>query len=164
MAKRKRRKRRPPPPASGSPASAAAPQPRPVAAKRRAQRTLDDRPPAPWGSFPLVEIAVAVGLVLFVVGFFFLDGDRGTEVFVIGLLLASLAGLELSIREHFAGFRSHSLLLGGAAGVATMIGLYSLADVSTTISAAAGALVFGLAFWGLGSAFARRSGQRVKLR
>ena len=30
-----------------------------------------------------------------------------------GVALASLAGLELSIREHLAGYRSHSTVLAG---------------------------------------------------
>ena len=34
----------------------------------------------------------------------------------VGLALGALAGMELSIREHFAGYRSHTLLLSGAAG------------------------------------------------
>ena len=33
-------------------------------------------------------------------------------------VLGSLAGLEVSIREHFAGFRSHSSVLAGAVAVA----------------------------------------------
>ena len=35
----------------------------------------------------------------------------------VGLGLASLAGLELSIREHYAAYRSHTLLLSAAVGV-----------------------------------------------
>ena len=33
----------------------------------------------------------------------------------VGLALGSLAGLELSAREHFAGYRSHTMLLAGSA-------------------------------------------------
>ena len=40
----------------------------------------------------------------------------------VGLVLGSLAGLELSVREHFAGYRSHTLLLAAAVGVATLGG------------------------------------------
>ena len=163
MAKRKRRKRRPASPA-GQTVTPARPPAGPVVAKRPRRLAADDRPPAPWGSFPLVELVVAFGLVLFVAGFFFVEGDRGTELFVTGLVVASVAGLELSIREHFAGYRSHSLLLAGAAGVATMFGLYYLTDLSAALSAGAGALVLGLALWGLATAFRRRSGRLVKLR
>ncbi len=56
---------------------------------------------------------------MLVVGFFVGDG-RGAVLIATGLALGSLAGLELSIREHFAGYRSHTTLLAGAAAVATL--------------------------------------------
>ncbi len=102
--------------------------------------------------------------MLFVVGFFFVGGSRGTQLFATGLMIASLAGLELSIREHFAGYRSHSVLLAGVAAVATSLGLYYLADLSPTLSLVGGALVMGLGLWALVNAFRRRSGSLVKLR
>src|SRR5919202_389187 len=46
--------------------------------------------------------------------------QRGATMIVGGMALASLAGLELSIREHFAGFRSHTTLLAGAVGFAAL--------------------------------------------
>ena len=47
-------------------------------------------------------------------GLGFLGGrDRGEERVAAGLLLASLGGGELALREHLAGFRSHSALLAG---------------------------------------------------
>ncbi|MGA7397230.1 MAG: hypothetical protein WBW62_07260 [Solirubrobacterales bacterium] len=68
-----------------------------------------EEPPAPWGKFPLVELSVLVGLILIVVGAI---GQNPTQL-GIGLALGSLGGLELSIREHFAGYRSHTTLLAG---------------------------------------------------
>jgi hypothetical protein len=161
MAKaRKRRKRR----ATATPRRPTAPAP---AASRRAAppAPIDDRrPPAPWGSFPLVELMVLLGLAMFVLGFFFVEGSRGTSLFVAGLAIASLAGLELSIREHFGGFRSHSLLLAGAGGLVTMLGLHYLAGLSPALSAGVGAVVLALGFWALAADFRRRSGRLVKLR
>jgi hypothetical protein len=160
---RKRRKRRP-----RAPATATATAPKPAAERAPATRPrkpiADERPPAPWGSFPLVELVVLFGLVLFVVGFFFVDGERGTQLFATGLAIASLAGLELSIREHFAGYRSHSTLLAGAAAVATMLALYYLAELSPTASLAGGVAVGGLCFWALVRTFRNRAGRLVKLR
>jgi hypothetical protein len=162
MAKKKRRKRRPRTPAA---ATATAPSPPPRAAAKQPRKPIEEeRPAAPWGSFPLVELVVLFGLALFVVGFFLVDGPRGTQLFATGLAIASLAGLELSIREHFAGYRSHSTLLSGAAGVAAMLGLYYLADLSTTLSLVGGAAVFGLGFWALARTFRNRAGRIVKLR
>ena len=107
---------------------------------------------------------VLLGLGLFVVGFFFVGGSRGTTLFVVGLAIASLAGLELSIREHFGGFRSHSLLLAAIAAVASMLGLHYLVGLAPTLSIVAGALVMGAGFWALAAAFRQRSGRLVKLR
>src|SRR5919106_2217539 len=78
----------------------------------RGRPSIDDRPPAPWGSFPLSEIAVLVSIVL-IIGGLFVGGDQGVVMFAAGLALGTLAGLEVSIREHFAGFRSHTSLLAG---------------------------------------------------
>src|SRR5436189_4847247 len=108
--KRKRRRRR-----RGSRGHAA--QPRAVvlddrqrarAAKRH--RGRDERPEAPWGGFPLTEIVIFIGIVLLIAGFF-IPPPQGFVMIAVGLGLASLAGLELSIREHFAAYRSHTLLL-----------------------------------------------------
>ena len=37
--------------------------------RRRGRPTIDERPPAPWGSFPLVELVVLLAIVLFVLSF-----------------------------------------------------------------------------------------------
>src|SRR5215210_4633150 len=85
---------------------------------RRPARLSDERPRAPWHPVPLVELSVLVGLVLIVVGFVTGVGtDGGRLALLCGLVLASLGGLETALREHFAGFRSHSTLLAGLPGV-----------------------------------------------
>src|ERR671937_405091 len=86
-------------------------QPRPAPATPRAR--MDDAPKAPWSPFPLVELVVLVALVLIVVGFV-TDGPRRAALLGCGFALVTLAGLELALREHFTGFRSHSTLLAGA--------------------------------------------------
>src|SRR5690349_14086331 len=104
---RKRRKRRPPPPEvrSATPVEEpAAEPPRPVRTRRRGEP--EPAPPAPWGNFPLIELSVLIGIVMLVIGLFFSSGSRGPIFIVTGLILGSIGGLELSIREHFAGYRS----------------------------------------------------------
>src|SRR3954454_22820764 len=91
--------------------------PRP--ARRRAPRTSDERPPAPWGKFPLVELVVLLALIMLPLSFV-VGGTRGKVMLTASLALGSLAGLELSIREHFAGYRSHTTLLAGACAFASM--------------------------------------------
>jgi hypothetical protein len=144
-----------------------------MAKKRRKQRPRRPPPapgtapaPAPWGSFPLVELIVLVALVMLIAAFV-TGGPRSTALLATGLALGSLAGLELSIREHFAGFRSHTLLLAGAAGVATMALLfYAVPDlmppVARVVVAGVVAIVSALL---LARVFRGRSGGRlIKLR
>jgi hypothetical protein len=154
---KRRRKRRP-----RAPRPALAPKPRaPVepAARRTAR---DERPRALWGSFPLTELTILVGLVMLVAGF--ASGSvRGTLMIGVGIALAALGGLELAIREHFAGYRSHSALLALASAVfagALVGGLAALAfgSVVAAIPVAAGALAFLPAFLVLRKAFRRASG------
>jgi uncharacterized membrane protein len=161
---KKRRKRRPrPAPAnpSGTESAVATPAPR----RRRARALDDERPPAPWGSFPLVELVVLVAIVMLVAGFF-VRGGRGPVLIGVGLVLGALAGLELSVREHFAGYRSHTLVLAGALAVAVLGGLAFLSGGAVWLPAAlaAAVAVFALAAWGLTRAFRRRSGQAFKVR
>ena len=114
---RKRRKRRPPPPAPKPTAEADADAHAVAGSGRHSPSApggeLDEAPPAPWGSFPLVELAVLVGLIMLVLGFFFVEGNRGPILVATGLALGSIGGLELTIREHFSGFRSHTMMLAG---------------------------------------------------
>jgi hypothetical protein len=129
---------------------------RPARRKRPGKTSFEDRPPAPWGSFPLVELCVLVGIVLLVVGFL-VRGERGIAMVVGGLVLASLAGLELSIREHFAGFRSHTTLLAGAVAFGALAATFYLSgDRALMLSLAV--VVFLGAFVVFRQVFVRRSG------
>src|ERR671934_2533269 len=83
---------------------------------------MDEAPKAPWSPFPLVELCILIGLVLMVTGFLS-GGNRGGLFVVCGVGLVGVASLELAIREHFAGYRSHTSLLALAAAIATMAGL-----------------------------------------
>ena len=119
--------------------------------------SFEDRPPAPWGSFPLVEIVIFIGLVLLVAGFF-VQGERGATMIVGGLVLASLAGLELTIREHFAGFRSHTTLLAGAVAGAAIAAAFYLSDGNRPLALGVAVAVFAAAFWGFRQVFVRKTG------
>jgi hypothetical protein len=138
--------------------SSARSQAEPPRPKRR-RPGPDDPPPAPWGAFPLVELVVLVAIVL-LIGGFIVSGTQGQVMIGTGLVLGSLAGLELAAREHFAGYRSHTLLLAGAVALIVLGGLFFLAPAGLPPLAriAAAAATFGLAAWGLTAAFRRRSG------
>jgi hypothetical protein len=129
-------------------------------ARRRGRPTIDERPPAPWGKFPLVELVVLLALILFPLSFV-VGGARGKIMLTAALAFGSLAGLELSIREHFAGYRSHTTLLAGAAAFVAMAILYVLAgksDLTRALLIPVGGVVFLCAFWLFREAFKRRSG------
>ena len=138
-------------------------KPAPRAARRRAAN-LDERPPAPWGNVPLVELVILAGIVLLIAGFI-VGGSSGIAMIGAGAVLCCIAGLELAVREHFGGYRSHTFLLSGAVGVAILAGLYFLApDLWLPAALAIAAAAFGATAWLLTRAFQRRSGRAFKLR
>jgi hypothetical protein len=133
---------------------AAAPPPPPSAPRRRAP--VEEAPKAPRHPFPLVEIAVLVGIVAMAIGFFSEGGRRETLV-TAGVALASLAGLEIALREHLTGYRSHTLLLALAAALLVGVPLGLLIDqriVGLAVGVIAGVIAFPL----LRTTFARRAG------
>ena len=123
-----------------------------------ARRPGSQRPPAPWGSFPLSELVILAGLVVLVWGFLS-GGDQAGERIGAGLVLASLGGGELALREHLAGFRSHSSLLSGVAAfvVVTAVAI-ALGPVKVWVLLILGVAVFGGTFHAMRELFKRRSG------
>jgi uncharacterized integral membrane protein len=117
-------------------------------------RKADERPPAPWGSFPLAELTVLAGIVMLIVGI----AGKNLTALGVGVVLGGLGGLEVSAREHFAGYRSHTTLLAGVVFVLTVGSLFYLAGLILLICLAAGAVAFLTAFVLLRRAFRRASG------
>lgn len=114
----------------------------------------DERPPAPWGSFPLAELTVLAGIVMLVVGVI----DGSPTAIGVGVVLGGLGGLEVSAREHFGGYRSHTTLLAGTVFVLVTGGLFYLAGLILAVCLAVGAAAFAAAFLTLRRAFRRASG------
>jgi hypothetical protein len=129
------------------------PRPRP----RTGRPGRGERPRAPWGSFPLSELVILLGLVLIVWGG--LSGEDGEQRLFAGLVIASLGGGELALREHLAGYRSHTTLLAGVAAfvVVTVVAL-GLGPVKLWLLLLIGAAVFASAFYALRTVFKGRSG------
>jgi hypothetical protein len=142
-------------PTAAAPASAAAA--RTHAGTRTHRARMAEAPKAPWSPFPLVELCVLVAIVLIVAGVLS-DGSRRGALLAGGIALACLAGLELAIREHFAGFRSHSALLAGAAALAVAVPLFLLTVLPQLVLVAVAALVFAAGFLVLRRTFQARSG------
>ncbi len=127
------------------------------AARPRTRLPGDDRPTAPWGNFPLSELVVLLGILLIIWGF--LSGEGGSSRVAGGLVIASLGGGELALREHLAGYRSHSSLL---AGVVTFVAVTAVAlgagPVKLWLLLVVAVGVFGGTFYGMRELFRRRSG------
>jgi hypothetical protein len=102
---------------------------------------------------------VLLALIMLIAGFF-VSGTRGITMIAAGVTLGSLAGLELSIREHFAGYRSHSAVLAGAVTVTVLaIGFFVFQTAWLRgVGLVVGAVVFASAFYLFREAFKRRSG------
>ena len=134
---------------------------------RKTPSSKQEEPPAPWGSFPLVQLSVLAGLIFIVVGAI---TTNLTQV-GIGLALGSLGGLELSIREHFAGYRSHTTLLAGVVFVLTTGVTFFFAGEIPGVKApelwvclAAGATLGAVAWGWLRQTFMKKAGVPYKLR
>lgn len=139
--------------ARATPAKAAGPGPRP------GRPSLSERPPPLWAPFPLTELIIFAGIVLMAWGFLQGVGGDGRAKIAAGLAIASIAGMELSVREHVTGFRSHSTLLAGAAAIAAIVVLGLVLGVNTLgVLLIAGLAVFAGSLLGLRELFKRKSG------
>jgi len=118
---------------------------------------MSEAPKAPWSPFPLVELSILLAIVLIAAGVF-IGGSRRGVLLGGGLALVTVAGLELALREHFSGFRSHSMLLAGACAVLLAVPLYLLTELPQELLLVVGAVTFALAFPLLRGAFRRRAG------
>lgn len=118
------------------------------------RREVEQRPQAPWGSFPLAELAVLAGIVALVAGF----AAGSFEAILLGLALAGLGGLEVSVREHLAGYRSHTTLLAGTVFVLVTGTLFYFAGLILAIALGIGIVSFAASFYALRRAFQQASG------
>lgn len=94
------------------------------------------------------------GIVALIAGFV----AASPTAIALGVVLAGLGGLEVSVREHFAGYRSHTTLLAGTVFVLVTATLFYLAGTILAIALIAGAAAFAASFYALRRAFQRASG------
>ncbi len=118
------------------------------------KRGGEERPEAPWGSFPLAELSVLAGIVMLAIGIF---GKSPTAIGV-GVVLAGLGGLATAASEHFAGYRSHTTLLAGTVFVIVVGGLFYVAGTILAVALGVGAVAFVATFFLMRRAFQRASG------
>lgn len=151
MGRRSRKRSAAPVPGDPAPARSAPAVPPPAALRRRAPSA--QRPPAPWGAFPLGELATLAGIVLIVGGY----ASASAWLLAAGFSLVALAAAELAAREHYAGFRSHSALLAMILAAVTAVVLV-LAGAPRALQVGLALAAFLAGFWLLRRAFRTRTG------
>jgi hypothetical protein len=84
--------------------------------RRRASRQLGregERPESPFGGLPISELAILAGLIGVVVGLI----NNGGPALIVGVIVCALGVVEITAREHFSGYRSHTILLAAIPAV-----------------------------------------------
>lgn len=104
---RRSRKRRPD--ATAGPERKAPAKPSPQATSPSTATTFGRRPPAPWHPLPLSEIVILIGAIATVVALN--DRHSDTALLIVGLIAVGLGTFEVTLREHWSGYRSHAILL-----------------------------------------------------
>ncbi len=90
--------------------------------RQRSQRQLGtegERPPSPFGGLPISELAIFAGAVGLIVGLI----QGGGPALIVGVIVCTLGVLEVTAREHFSGYRSHTMLLAAMPAVGVELGL-----------------------------------------
>jgi len=73
-------------------------------------RSYGERPRPPWHPLPLSELLILVGAIGLIVGFRRGPSFGGTTM-LAGLIAVALGTLEVTLREHRSGYRSHTIML-----------------------------------------------------
>ncbi len=124
---------------------------------RQRKASVAEAPQAPWAPVPLTEICMFIGLVLLGIALIGGGGSRGLML-AFGLTLVTLATLELSLREHLAGFRSHSALLAGICAIVVTVPVALLLTPAKFVVLGVAAVVFFAALMILRNVFRHRAG------
>jgi hypothetical protein len=105
------RKRRPAP--SGARKVAKPPVSTSTVASAKQSPTADARPQAPWHPLPLSELLILVGAIAVVIGLYRSKHGfaAGGPTLLAGIGAAMIGTIEVTLREHRGGYRSHTLIL-----------------------------------------------------
>ena len=132
-------------------------------APHRARPRIEDRPKPPWHPVPLVELCVLVGIVLLVLGALDLQSDRGKLLLVLGMGLGSLGGLDTALREHLAGYRSHTTVIASLPAVTAAAAAF-FAGVPWSVVVVTAVAVFCGMFWWMRRVFMRGASRARRAR
>ncbi len=121
MARARSRKRRPTG-AVRAPGGAKKGASSPTGSSRAAKRsrspgapTYGERPNAPWHPLPLSELLILIGAVAAALGLARSahDPSGGGRLLLAGLGAVGVGTIEVTLREHRSGYRSHTVMLAG---------------------------------------------------
>jgi hypothetical protein len=71
---------------------------------------LGERPQAPWHPLPLSELLIFVGAIGFFIGLTRGISSGGPPL-IAGLVAVVIGTVEVTLREHLSGYRSHTIVL-----------------------------------------------------
>jgi UDP-N-acetylmuramyl pentapeptide phosphotransferase/UDP-N-acetylglucosamine-1-phosphate transferase len=134
--------------------------------RQAAQRTLGtvgERPPSPFGGLPISEIMIFAGIVATIV-WFIAWAPTVNATLVVGLVVLALGVIEVTAREHFSGYRSHTTLLAALPAFLVAIGLVALTGEKAGDAPllAVAVPIFLLLFWPLRRRFQAARQARVR--
>ena len=107
---RRRSRKRRPAAAAAVKRAAAAPAEQAQAQRRAPGGAAGERPRAPWHPWPLAEILILVGAIGAVVGLR-RGFSHGGPLLLAGIAAVLIGTVEVTLREHRSGYRSHALIL-----------------------------------------------------
>jgi hypothetical protein len=76
-----------------------------------------ERPEAPWHPLPLAEILILVGGIAVAIGLL-RGAEHGGPTLLAGIGAVLIGTVEVTLREHRSGYRSHTLLLAALPTIA----------------------------------------------
>jgi len=94
---------------------------------------VGERPRAPWHPFPLSELLILAGAIGAVVAWQRGVTHGGTSLLIASIVAVMLGTIEVTLREHLSGYRSHAVLLSVLAPVALYTGAILIVQSQTTV-------------------------------
>jgi hypothetical protein len=104
---------------------------------------LGERPQAPWHPLPLSELLILIGAIGTAVGI--ARRQAGTVLIFAGLAAVLIGTIEVTLREHLSGYRSHTLILSLLPAIVLYTGLVLLTRPPVVLNLALLALAVLLA-------------------
>ncbi|MFZ0042627.1 MAG: hypothetical protein WAK93_15050 [Solirubrobacteraceae bacterium] len=115
---------------------------------RRESRPLGrdgERPTSPFGGLPVSEFAIFLGFIGIIIGFI----NHGGPALIVGIVVCAFGVVEITGREHFSGYRSHTILLAAIPAIGLEVALVAVfgEPKERGLLLVAVVPVFGILFW-----------------